>query len=1190
MEFLTIIGVIGLVVFILPIVSLIKFAKLKNEFNTLKTGLDEQISELQRIVSKLEKEKEKEKEKEQASVSQSTAAKDSDVSVAQIVAEVHAEISSEPALATTTVDTTSDDSQMFVDPVTIQPEPASLDTHSDDLRTSANVINDPWSNHGYSKKSKNNSEVDSIAPEFKRESKVQKYLALALQWIKEINVFVSTGVLVLFIGMSFLIKHAVDNDMLAIEYRLAGVLAAAIALLYWGWRLRDQKRVFAMALQGGALAIIYLDIFASYSLYNLLPSLLAFVLLALLVVLGVLLALSQNAIALAIISIAGGFAAPILTASDSNNFVGLFSYYSILNTGIFFIAWYKTWRALNMLGFVFTFSISAMWGVVSYVPEHYFTTQIFLIIFVLMYLFIGVLFALKRQHFYKDYVDSSLIFGTPLVGFSLQMAIVNSFQYGIALSALGFAALYILMAQLLWIKLGKKLKMLSEALLIIGALFLTLAVPFAVDGAYTGAIWAIEAAGILWLSIKQLQKNRRLFAALLAIISPLMVVYEYVTTQAVNSDASSNIFANSFFISVVLITISLSVISYLLQQNYEDKRALEGPLSKCFIVYAIIWLLLGFSSQIIDFNIHLETSSYLASLAVSAIVVYAFSAIRLNWQIGLLASLFFVLLLPVSILLYPQQLLVLITMNDVMIFSLFILASIVVLNVKLVGCLAHSKIIIVTGHVIVALSVFYALQLFALWLLLFGFTVFAALGNFAGNKLSKTSLNYLSMSLLPVLVYCSAYAIGVQGDLIDLSANIDVVHYPLDVLSGVLLWPLAFSCYFYLLSANRKIGSFNTQWLLYAGAALVVGLCLYLATWLFIIVAVVAALLTTLLSEKLHWPQLRVLSLALTPALIVMLVAQVLFVSDNLLLFPGFNLADLFNNQLLGLLVWIVSFATLFLTLFIYDRLDKSGGSLLQNLALLLLCFVIIWQGGWQMFGAATWLASWHLAYIATIGLVFILLISKAKGWPFSVHAQSYRGLAIPALHLLLCSVLILALSQEGSIEPLPWLAIVNPLSIAVLISLFALYIYVKPFANSNQQLYKLFSFVIAGYMFTYLNVEIMRAVHFYALLAWDIELLVTSNITQSAFAIFWSICGLAGTVYASKQQKRQLWLISAALLVIVVLKLFLVDMSASNTIERIVSFIGVGLLLVVIGYFSPLPPKQLALKDDIDQSLESNE
>ena len=42
----------------------------------------------------------------------------------------------------------------------------------------------------------------------------------------------------------------------------------------------------------------------------------------------------------------------------------------------------------------------------------------------------------------------------------------------------------------------------------------------------------------------------------------------------------------------------------------------------------------------------------------------------------------------------------------------------------------------------------------------------------------------------------------------------------------------------------------------------------------------------------------------------------------------------------------------------------------------------------------------------------------------------------------------------------------------------------------------------------------------------------------------------------------------------VVVAKLFVVDLSNVGTIARIVSFIGVGVLMLVVGYFSPVPPK----------------
>lgn len=51
-------------------------------------------------------------------------------------------------------------------------------------------------------------------------------------------------------------------------------------------------------------------------------------------------------------------------------------------------------------------------------------------------------------------------------------------------------------------------------------------------------------------------------------------------------------------------------------------------------------------------------------------------------------------------------------------------------------------------------------------------------------------------------------------------------------------------------------------------------------------------------------------------------------------------------------------------------------------------------------------------------------------------------------------------------------------------------------------------------------------------------------------------------------------WLLGAALIGVVVAKLFFVELSNRGGLARIVSFIGVGVLLLVVGYFSPLPPK----------------
>jgi uncharacterized membrane protein len=45
----------------------------------------------------------------------------------------------------------------------------------------------------------------------------------------------------------------------------------------------------------------------------------------------------------------------------------------------------------------------------------------------------------------------------------------------------------------------------------------------------------------------------------------------------------------------------------------------------------------------------------------------------------------------------------------------------------------------------------------------------------------------------------------------------------------------------------------------------------------------------------------------------------------------------------------------------------------------------------------------------------------------------------------------------------------------------------------------------------------------------------------------------------------------------VVVAKLFLVDLGNTGTLARVVSFLGVGVLLLVVGYFAPVPPRAAA-------------
>ena len=63
-------------------------------------------------------------------------------------------------------------------------------------------------------------------------------------------------------------------------------------------------------------------------------------------------------------------------------------------------------------------------------------------------------------------------------------------------------------------------------------------------------------------------------------------------------------------------------------------------------------------------------------------------------------------------------------------------------------------------------------------------------------------------------------------------------------------------------------------------------------------------------------------------------------------------------------------------------------------------------------------------------------------------------------------------------------------------------------------------------------------------------------------------------TVFGARRESRQIWLAGAMLLTMVVIKLFLIDLTNTGAIGRIISFLVVGLLMLLIGFFAPLPPK----------------
>jgi uncharacterized membrane protein len=136
---------------------------------------------------------------------------------------------------------------------------------------------------------------------------------------------------------------------------IAAAAAAGLAMILFGWRLRNKRPMYFVILQGGGIGILYLSVFAAHKFTSHFGLPLTLVLMSLLIPPAVILALFQNSQGLAVLGFAGGFGAPLLLSTGGGNHLFLFCYYLVLNVGVLAIKLKKTWKGPGLLAFFFIF-------------------------------------------------------------------------------------------------------------------------------------------------------------------------------------------------------------------------------------------------------------------------------------------------------------------------------------------------------------------------------------------------------------------------------------------------------------------------------------------------------------------------------------------------------------------------------------------------------------------------------------------------------------------------------------------------------------------------------------------------------------------------------------------------------------------------------------------------------------------
>ena len=202
-------------------------------------------------------------------------------------------------------------------------------------------------------------------PVFKKETDLEKFIGE--------NLAAKVGIAVLVLGISFLVKYAIDEEVINETGRVVTGLVAGSVLLGIAHRIRNTYRSFSSVLVGGGLTVFYFTIAFAFHQYQLISQTAAFIIMIIITAVAVLLSLYYDRLELAILATIGGFITPFLVSTGQANHVALFSYLCILNSGMMALAWFKRWPTINMIALLFTTVIYTSWLIRAFWldPEHY---------------------------------------------------------------------------------------------------------------------------------------------------------------------------------------------------------------------------------------------------------------------------------------------------------------------------------------------------------------------------------------------------------------------------------------------------------------------------------------------------------------------------------------------------------------------------------------------------------------------------------------------------------------------------------------------------------------------------------------------------------------------------------------------------------------------------------------------------
>jgi len=389
------------------------------------------------------------------------------------------------------------------------------------------------------------------------------------QWFNRI------GILAVLIAMAWFLKLAIDNHWIGPLGRVLIGLVAGAALIAWSERFRNRGyAVFSYSLKAIGSGTLYLSLWAAFSLYQLLPSGVAFAAMILITAFNGYMAWVQDAELLALYAIVGGLSTPLLISTGENHEVALFSYLLLLDLAVLVLVALKPWSRLLFAAFMGTVLLFIGWGSEFYTDAQFARTSFFLACFFLIFAFAPRLVRVKEDdtagiHGWDALALGLLPAANAALGFIGFYGMLDrpDTQWASPWLAVAFAAFYLLLLRLpARGRLHAAPALLDSLHLAAAVVFLTLAIPLKAHDRWLTIGWLVEGAALLWVAA-------RVTSRLLRALALACLALGLVALLSVNPPASATPIFNQRFATYCVAIAVFAFLAWLAVQPHEHEDA-----------------------------------------------------------------------------------------------------------------------------------------------------------------------------------------------------------------------------------------------------------------------------------------------------------------------------------------------------------------------------------------------------------------------------------------------------------------------------------------------------------------------------------------------------------------------------------------------------------------------------------------